>query len=89
MFDQIHEATSSGGYGAPPEEVWSAKAQRGVHPSVVSGDSPSSKKNDAGLIDQATNGTDLKDELEDAEQGEDQGSFQREDKWAVGKDKDV
>ena len=83
MFKQIHIATSSGGYGAPPEQVWSAKAQRGVHE-----DSPS-KEHDSGLIDQTTNGTDLQDELQDAEQGEDQGSFQREDKWAVGEDKDV
>ena len=62
MFKQIHIATSSGGYGAPPEQVWSAKAQRGVHE-----DSPS-KEHDSGLIDQTTNGTDLQDELQDAEQ---------------------
>lgn len=88
MLRQIYPATSSGGYGASPEQVWSAKAQRGVHVPAGNGD-PSSTESDSSLIDQATDGTNLKDELQDAEQGRDQGSFQREDKWAVGKDKDV
>ncbi|KJA25132.1 hypothetical protein HYPSUDRAFT_38092 [Hypholoma sublateritium FD-334 SS-4] len=82
------DSTSSGGYGASPEQVWSAKAQRGVHLPAGNG-YPSSKESDSGLIDQATDGTNLKEELQDAEQGRDKESFQREDEWASGKDKDV
>jgi hypothetical protein len=71
-------ATASGGYGAGPEEVWSNKAQRGT-------DKPLN-----GLIDQAADGTNLKNELQDAKQGRDAGAFEPDDEWGVekGADKD-
>lgn len=55
-------ATSSGGYSAPPESVWSNRSQRGTEEPVHS---------EAGLIQQATDGTRLDNELQDAKQGRD------------------
>ncbi|KAJ4464989.1 hypothetical protein C8J55DRAFT_529251 [Lentinula edodes] len=53
------DTTSSGGFSTT-QEVWSDKAQRGnIEPSN-------------GLIDQSLNGSNLKNELQDAKQGKDQ-----------------
>jgi hypothetical protein len=43
-----------------------------------------------GLIDQAADGTNLKNELQDAKQGRDAGAFEPDDEWGVekGADKD-
>lgn len=77
-------ATSSGGYGASPEQTWSDKAQRGVD--LPTGTlSLSLSDNSAGLIDKATDGTDLKNELQDAKQGTDGGIFSQEDEWGIEK----
>lgn len=62
-------ATSSGGYGSPPEESWSDRAQRGF-----------AGRGGTGLINQSLSGGDLADEAEDAVQGSDKDArrdFQR------------
>ena len=89
----IYVATSSGGYSAQPDELWSNKAQRGI-------DMPTTPDEfneqgdidvpDNGLIDQSMDGTSLKNELQYAKQGRDAVALENEDEWGVekGADKD-
>ncbi|KAF9526390.1 hypothetical protein CPB83DRAFT_908493 [Crepidotus variabilis] len=68
-----YDSSASGGYGSSPDNAWSNKSQRGTDmpltPQEV-GITP-----DTGLIDQSTNGTNLKKELGDAKQGRDDRGF--------------
>jgi len=58
-----NDTTSSGGFSTTPD-MWSNKAQRGNNVEVSSTGS-------TGLIDQSTNGSNLKNQMEDAKQGRD------------------
>ncbi|KIY71918.1 hypothetical protein CYLTODRAFT_418461 [Cylindrobasidium torrendii FP15055 ss-10] len=69
-YPNANDTTQSGGYSAAPEQAWSDKSQRGGgDPYYKAGKGEWKSKNEAGLIDQSLNGTDLKNELEDAKQG--------------------
>lgn len=57
-------ATAEGGYGASPDAVWTAKAQRGA--STANTEPPAN-----GLVEQSLSGGDLKGQLQDAKQGTD------------------
>ncbi|KAK0207559.1 hypothetical protein IW262DRAFT_1419348 [Armillaria fumosa] len=63
------DTTSSGGWGGPPEGVWGSKAQR----SGVDTSKAGTKKNGTkmGLVDQSVNGSNLKGQIQDANQGAD------------------
>ncbi|KAJ3737252.1 hypothetical protein DFJ43DRAFT_249871 [Lentinula guzmanii] len=63
-----NDTTSSGGFSTT-QEMWSDKAQRGNKFEVKPADE---HKPSNGLIDQSLNGSNLKDELQDAKQGKDQ-----------------
>ncbi|KAF8956859.1 hypothetical protein BDZ97DRAFT_1849060 [Flammula alnicola] len=89
-YPLTEDSTTSGGYGATPDKIWSNKAQRGTDmPLRTSADSNAAAKagseSDTGLIDQAVDGTDLRNELQDAKQGTDEGSFLEEDEWGMEK----
>lgn len=58
------DTTSSGGWGGPPEGVWGNKAQR-------SGVDTSKADTKTGLVDQSVNGSNLKGQIQDANQGAD------------------
>ncbi|KAE9402630.1 hypothetical protein BT96DRAFT_918142 [Gymnopus androsaceus JB14] len=69
-IDEQNDTTSSGGYNTTPE-MWSDKAQRGnAFETKGHNEQPSN-----GLIDQSLNGSNLKNELQDAKQGKDSGNF--------------
>ncbi|KAF4618923.1 hypothetical protein D9613_009928 [Agrocybe pediades] len=62
------DSTSSGGYGAQSDSLWSREAQRGTDMPLKADDVDKSK---TGLLTQATDGTRLDNELQDAMQGKD------------------
>ncbi|KAK0472165.1 hypothetical protein IW261DRAFT_1509358 [Armillaria novae-zelandiae] len=63
------DTTSSGGWGGPPEGVWGNKPQRsGVDTSKADTEKNSTR---TGLVDQSVNGSNLKGQIQDANQGAD------------------
>ncbi|KAJ3720358.1 hypothetical protein C8R42DRAFT_722085 [Lentinula raphanica] len=62
-----NDTTSSGGFNTT-QEMWSDKAQRGNR---FGGKPSDDDKPSNGLIDQSLNGSNLKNELQDAKQGKD------------------
>ncbi|KAF9486109.1 hypothetical protein BDN70DRAFT_916357 [Pholiota conissans] len=86
-----NDTTSSGGYGSQPDQLWSNKAQRGIDmPTTPDELNEQEDMPDNGLIDQTADGTNLKNELQDAKQGRDAVALENEDEWGVekGADKD-
>ncbi len=64
-------ATTQGGFNATPESTWSDKAQRGHNPGSAQATERGPSSTSGGLIDQSLNGSNLKNELQDAKQGVD------------------
>jgi len=80
-------ATSSGGYGATHDKIWSNRSQRGVDMPLGTqerGSEPPGTGNDMGLAGQSVDGTNLKNEKQDATQGWDKGSAEQ-DVWGIEK----
>ncbi|KAF8149161.1 hypothetical protein B0H34DRAFT_735146 [Crassisporium funariophilum] len=81
-----HDSTASGGYGSNTDSAWLNKAQRGLELPTQTEDNERSRDriDDAGLIDQSLDGTNLSDKLQDVKQGRDTG-VGSEDVWGVEK----